>query len=178
MRATRRSLLWLNLLGGAAVLGSYAHGLAGNPSTRSELWGGVPEALRPLYGVSMLLATAGYFAFGFFVFFRLDPLRTRVLGRFGFCAFHLLYALILVPSALWMPLTFGMLEAPSAALWLVIRATLALVGAGSLGLVAAVASAAPAQAPLARGVAVAGALAFSFQTAVLDACVWPAYFPT
>jgi hypothetical protein len=169
--------LWLNLLGGTAVLGSYAHGLASHPLARAELWGGVPEALRPLYTASMLLAAAGYFAFSFFVLFRLDPERTRVFGRFGFGAFHLLYALILLPSALWMPLTFALLEAPSAALWAAIRVTLALVGLGSLGLVAALASAGPARAPGARALAVAGALAFSLQTAVLDALVWPAFFP-
>lgn len=176
MRAPR-SLLWLNLLGGSAVLGSYVHGLASHPLTRGGLWGGVPESLRPLYTVSMLLAAAGYFAFSFFVFFRLDPPRTRVFGRFGFGAFHALYALILLPSALWLPLTFAMLEAPSGALWTAIRVTLALVGLGSLGLVAALASARPPDAPIARAVAVAGALLFSFQTAVLDAWVWPAYFP-
>ena len=67
--------------------------------------------------------------------------------------------------------------APSGALWGAIRGVLALVGIGSLGLVVAIASAGPAQSPVARGVAVAGALAFSLQTAVLDALVWPAYFP-
>jgi hypothetical protein len=177
VRPDRRSLLWLNAIGGAAVLGSYAHGLATHPLTRSELWGGVPDGLRPFYTVSMLAATAGYFAFGHFVCFRLDPRTTRVLGRFGFGAFHLLYALVLVPSALWLPLTLAMLEAPSGALWAAIRVTLGLVGLGSVGLVAAVASAAPARAPVARAIAVAGALAFSLQTAVLDALVWPAYFP-
>lgn len=176
MRGARLSLLWLNLLGGSAVLGSYAWGLASNPLTRGQLWGGVPESLRPLYTTSMLLAAAGYFAFSFYVFFRLDPRRVAV-GRFGFGAFHALYALILVPSALWLPLTFAMLEAPSDALWLAIRAVLALVAAGSLGLVAALALAGPAQSPLARAIALAGALAFSFQTAFLDALVWPAYFP-
>ena len=177
MRPGRRSLRWLNLLGGSAVLGSYVYGLASNPLTRGDVWGGVPESLRPLYTASMLLAAAGYFAFSFFVFFRLDPARTRVAGGFGFGAFHALYALILVPSALWMPLTFAMLGAPSRALWLAIRFVLALVGIGSLGLVAAVASAQPSEARLARSVAVAGGLAFSFQTAVLDALVWPTYFP-
>jgi hypothetical protein len=88
-----------------------------------------------------------------------------------------LYALILAPSALWMPLTFAMLEAPSGALWAAIRLTLAVVGLASLGLLAAIASARPADAPIARRVALAGALAFSMQTAVLDALVWPAYFP-
>ena len=84
---------------------------------------------------------------------------------------------MLIPSALWMPLTFAMLDAPSPSLWLAIRAVLALVGLGSLGLVVAVATAQPLRAPIGRAVAVAGAIAFSFQTAVLDAIVWPAYFP-
>jgi len=39
-----------------------------------------------------LAAAAGYFAFSFFVFFRLDPVRTRVGGRLGFGAFHALNA--------------------------------------------------------------------------------------
>ena len=176
MDAPRARLLALNLAGGLAVLGSYAHGLTSNPELRGSLWGGVPESLRPLYTASMGLATAGYFAFSFFVFFRLDPARTRV-GRFGFDLFHALYALILLPSALWLPLTALMLEAPSGALWLAIRGVLALVGAGSLGLVLALVRARPAGASVARGVALAGALAFSLQTALLDALVWPAYFP-
>jgi hypothetical protein len=177
MHPARRSLLWLNVLGGIAVLGSYVHGLASNPQTRGALWGDVPEALRPFYTVSMLLAAAGYFAFSSFVFRRLDPDRTRIVGQFGFGAFHVLYAMILVPSALWLPLTFEMLAAPSSALWLAIRVTLALVGLGSLGLMAAVASAVPHNASGARRIALIGTLFFSLQTALLDALIWPAYFP-
>ena len=170
----RRSLLWLNVLGGIAVLGSYYHGLSSNPLARAELWGNVPEALRPFYTINMFLAAAGYFAFSSFVFRRLDPVRTRVAGRFGFGVFHVLYALILVPSALWLPLTFEMIAAPSAGLWVAIRVTLALVGLGSLGMLAAVASALPHDAPGARRIALMGAFFFSLQTALLDALIWPA----
>jgi hypothetical protein len=177
MHPARRSLLWLNVLGGIAVLASYVHGLASNPLTRGAVWGEVPEALRPLYTLNMLLAAAGYFAFSSFVFFRLDPARTRIAGGFGYGAFHACYALILVPSALWLPLTFELLEAPSAALWQAIRVTLALVGLGSLGLLVAIATAKPHDAPWARQLAIAGAIAFTLQTALLDALIWPAYFP-
>jgi hypothetical protein len=176
-RRARRVLLWLNVLGGIAVLGSYAHGLASNPLTRAEVWGGVPEALRPFYTLNMFLAAGGYFAFSSFVFRRLDPDRTRIAGGFGFGVFKFLYALILVPSALWLPLTFAMIEAPSPALWVSIRLTLALVAIGSLGLIAAVATAAPNGSPGARRVALAGTLFFALQTAVLDALIWTAYFP-
>jgi len=177
MHPARRSLLWLNVLGGIAVLGSYVYGLASHPLTRGALWGDLPEALRPLYTLNMFLAAAGYFAFSTFVFRRLDPARTRIAGGFGFGAFHVLYALILVPSALWLPLTFEMIEVPSAGLWLAIRVTLALVGLGSIGMMLAVASAAPHGAPGARRVALLGTLFFALQTAVLDALIWPVYFP-
>jgi hypothetical protein len=82
-----------------------------------------------------------------------------------------------VPSALWLPLTFAMLEAPSAGLWLAIRVTLALVGLGSLGLMAAIASALPRGGHGARRIALVGTLFFALQTALLDALIWPAYFP-
>ncbi len=177
MHATRRSLLWLNVLGGIAVLGSYVHGLASNPLTRGAVWGDVPEALRPFYTINMFLAAAGYFAFSSFVFRRLDPARTRIAGGFGFGAFHVLYAMILIPSALWLPLTFAMLEAPSPWLWLAIRIDLALVALGSLGLLAAIASAQPHSAPGRRRIALIGALFFCLQTVLLDALIWPAFFP-
>jgi hypothetical protein len=125
----------------------------------------------------MFLAAAGYFAFSSFVFRRLDPERTRIVGGFGFRAFHVLYAMILIPSALWLPLTFEMLEAPSSALWLAIRVSLALVGLGSLGLMAAIASAQPHSATGRRRIALIGTLFFSLQTALLDALIWPAFFP-
>jgi hypothetical protein len=159
------------------VLGSYAHGIATHPGSAGAAWGGVPESLRPLYTVSMLLAAAGYFAFTSFILFRVSPRALRVAGHFGFGLFPLLYLLILVPSALWMPLTFAMLGAPSDALWLAIRAVLALVGLGSLGLVAALLALEP-RAPRRHWLlALVGSLAFAFQTAVLDALVWTAFFP-
>jgi hypothetical protein len=170
-------MIWINVLGGSAVLASYAYGLASNPLTRGDVWGGVPEALRPLYTVTMLLAAAGYFAFSYFAFFKVDPDESRIGGRFGIGAFNACYALILIPSALWMPLTFEMLESPGVALWWAIRLVLGAVGIGSLGLLTAILAVRPVTAPGARRLALAGVAAFCFQTAVMDALVWPAYFP-
>jgi hypothetical protein len=81
------------------VLGSYAHGLWWHPTTGGDVWGGVPETMQPFYTICMLLAAAGYFAFSYFVFFKLDPDAVRIGDRFGFGAFNALYALILLPSA-------------------------------------------------------------------------------
>jgi hypothetical protein len=167
----------LNVLGGAAVLGSYAHGLLTNPTTRNGLWGEVPADLMSFYTLNMFLAAFGYFFFTAFVLFKLDPDRVRVGERFGFGLFSFLYALILIPSALWMPLTLQMLESPSALLWLGIRVDLALVGIGSIGLIWALARVRPHEAPIARRLALIGSVPFALQTAVLDATVWPAFFP-
>jgi hypothetical protein len=175
-RHWRVALVALNVLGGLAVLGSYAHGLA-RPGAGDALWGGVPESLRPLYTVSMLLAAAGYFPMTGAVLLGLDAARARVAGRFGYGLFVLLYALILIPSALWMPLTFQMIEAPSPLVWAAIRAALALVGLGSLGVLAALAAVRPGPPRMLRGLALVGAAAFCLQTALLDALVWPAFFP-
>ena len=124
----------------------------------------------------MFLAAAGYFAFTFFLMYRLNPAANGS-ERFGLGTFNVLYALILVPSALWMPLTFTMLEAPSAGLWLAIRLTLAVVGIGSVGLLVGLVVVRPHPPSLAHKLAVVGSLAFCVQTAVLDALVWPAFFP-
>jgi hypothetical protein len=119
---------------------------------------------------SMLAAAAGYFPMTGFVLSRLQH-APRV--------FLALYALILLPSALWMPLTFAYLESPSAPLWWTVRGVLLLVGAGSLGVLAALLAQPRGSEGRGRGwaAAVAGACAFSLQTALLDALVWPAYFP-
>jgi len=176
MAAEKRNLLIVNLLGGMGVLGSYAYCLASNPATRSQLWGNVPESLRPAYTASMLLAAVGYFAFTYFVLLRVDT-RVRIGDSLGYRAFPWIYAGILAPSALWMPLTFLMFEEPGWALWIAIRVVLGLVGVSSLALIWAIASVKPADPLWARGLALLGALAFAVQTALLDALVWTHYFP-
>jgi hypothetical protein len=168
-------MILINVLGGIAVLGSYAWCLTRYPAGAGDFWGGVPDGLRPVYTVNMFLAAAGYFAFTFFLVFRLAPGDgARGLGR---GTFNALYALILAPSALWMPLTFAMLESPSDGFWWAVRLTLAAVGIGSLGLLAGLVVVRPSPPTWAHRLAVVGSVAFCLQTAVLDALVWPAFFP-
>ncbi|MCX8126024.1 MAG: hypothetical protein N3E40_02610, partial [Dehalococcoidia bacterium] len=49
-------LLVINVIGGAAVIGSYVFGLRGQSGGANVLWGGVPENIRPLYTVSMVIS--------------------------------------------------------------------------------------------------------------------------
>jgi hypothetical protein len=173
----RRTMLWINLLGGSAVLASYVHGLLTHPATRASLWGQVPQAILPFYEISMFLAVGGYCAFTYFLLFRLDPDQARVANRFGFSLLNLFYALILVPSAAWMPLTLAMIEHPTSSLWFAIRLILALVGIGSVGLFVALLTLRPRKPACVYWLAVIGSLAFCIQTALLDALVWPTFFP-
>lgn len=173
----QKLMLLINLIGGTAVLASYAYCLAVNPETRGGLWGHVPLTIQPLYTISMLLAAAGYFPFTFLLVLRTEPNEARVGGRFPFAIFNLLYVLILFPSALWMPLTFSIMGQWSTALWWTTRLVLATVGLASLGLVIALSQLTPRRHPLAHALAIAGAIAFFVQTGLLDALVWPAYFP-
>jgi hypothetical protein len=177
MHPQKRNFLVINVLGGLAVLGSYAHGLLTQPEAGEAMWGGVPLSTRPLYTVSMLLAAAGYFAYAYYLLFRLDPESVRLGRRFGFGLFNGLILSILAFSAAWMPLTLAMIARPSWLLWLAIRLTLVVVGLASVGLFAALLALRPSKPTAAYWLAIAGSLTFSFQTAVLDAVVWIAYFP-
>jgi len=165
------------LVGGAAVLVSYACSLAIDPATRAGLWGGVPQALLPGYVASMALAAGGFFAFTYFLLVCVDPDRVRIAGGFGYGLFCGLYVLILGPSALWLPLTSAMIQQPSSLLWLGIRLVLALVGLGSAALLLALVSLRPRQPLAAYWLALAAAVAFCIQTVGLDLFVWTAFFP-
>ena len=177
MHLQKRTLGWIVLLGGTAVLASYTYILGLEPEIQAKLWGGVPAALLPAYVASMVLATVGFFSFTFFLLFRADPDRVQVAGRFGYSLFSGLYVMILVPSALWLPLTSAMVHQSNDLLWLAVRLVLLVVGLGAVALLLALLSLRPRQPAMAYWSAVVGGVAFCAQTAVLDLFVWTALFP-
>jgi hypothetical protein len=163
------------LLGGPLVIASYVHG-ALNPPANGSIWGGVPESLQPLYTASMLCAAAGFLPFTWLVLFKTDPASARV-GGFRYGVFAPLYAAVMLCSAAWLPLTSQLLDAPSVTLWLAVRGVLFGAALGSLGLLLAIAGLTPRPSRGWRGAALVGAACFCWQTVVLDALIWPAYFP-
>ena len=177
MHPKQKTLGWIILFGGLAVVGSYIYAALAYPSSLPELWGNTPTELLPFYTVNMFLAAAGFFAFSFFVLFRIDPERTHVFRRSGFAVFNWIYLGILIPSALWTPLALVMLEQPSAAMWFLVRAVLALTGVSSLFLLAALLTLQPRQSGWSYRLAVLGTVFFCLQTGLLDALLWPMYFP-
>jgi hypothetical protein len=168
MNPDKAAFIVLNLVGGGAVLGSYALWLANPANDGSALWGSISGATRSLYTVSMFTAAAGYFAFAGYL---LEGDAHELSSSWRLT----LFSLILFPSALWMPLAFEYLHAPSPALWWSMRTTLAVVGIASLLVLIALLGAR--SGGTAHALAVVGAAALTFQTLVLDALVWPLRFP-
>jgi hypothetical protein len=169
-------LLVINIVGGAAVILSYVFGLNAQAGGANVLWGGVPANIRPLYTVSMILSALGYFAFFYFILFRLVPGEVVIGGRFGFSLFYAIFLGILIPSVLWMPLTNVYVGNPSLGVWAGVRIVLALVGIASIALVWALLSLQPRVPAIAYWLAVAGSAYFAFHTAILDAIVWAALY--
>ena len=177
MNTQQIALGLINIVGGILVLGSYAHGLVTHPANRDAIWGGVPEAIKPLYTANMLFAAAGYLAFTYFVMFSLNRDNAQLANLSGFKVFYIIYAFIHFTSALWMPLTYAALGNPGSGLYLwAVRVTLVVVGLASLALLGVLLSLHSSEASPVYWLAVAGSVFFCIQTAVLDAVVWTAYF--
>ena len=133
MHPLTRNLIWIVLIGGFAVVGSYVLGVLARPEAARALWGGVPEGIQSIISVNMFLGAAGFFLFTYFIVFKLDPGKVRIADRYGYRLFILIYAAILFPSALWLPLTFLAVDQASVILGWVVRLDLAVVGAASIG---------------------------------------------
>jgi hypothetical protein len=177
MNAPRLVLLIINIIGGAAVLGSYIMGLKTHTGGADALWGGVPLRIRPAYGVSMILSAVGYLAFAYFILFKLDSTNTLIAGKLGYGFLSILFVLILGASTLWMPLTYVYIGHPTTSIWIGIRVVLLIVGLSSCTLVWALLNLKNGAGGLAYWwLAIAGSAYFAFHTTVLDALTWPVLF--
>jgi len=169
-------LLIINIVGGIAVLGSYIFGLQAQIGGARALWGNVPENIRPVYGISMIISALGYFAFLYFILFKLVPEDVTIAGKIGFSLFYWIFLAMLIPSALWMPLTNVYLSNPGTGIWLLVRTVLAIVGLASIALVWALLTLNIKTPEIPYWLAVGGSCYFAFHTAILDTILWAAMF--
>ncbi len=177
MQRQQWQLALLNVLGGIAVIGSYLYAFSYSAELRGGLWGGVPTGMQPLYTINMLLAAAGYFPFTWLFVFKTQPAELRATAGAPYALLFVLYALVLIPSAMWLPMTARMLLEPGAALWWSIRLVLALVGIGAAGILILAFRSAQSRRDALGWCAAIGSIPFFTQTAILDALIWPAYYP-
>ncbi len=175
VHSKKMAWIWINVLGGAAVIGSYIYGFLAYPNAAEGLWGGVPAGFRPYYSVGMVLAAVGYLVVSFFLL-RLDESETRISNRFGFGIFNVLYLIILIPSAFWMPLTLLAMGKASPVWTGLVKVDLAFVAGGSLGLLYAILNSWPRRSAASHLIAVLSCVGFCFQTVILDAIVWSFFF--
>ena len=176
MKAHKTALFVINVLGGIAVIGSYIYGLMTHPGQGNDLWSGVPEAIRGVYGLSMLFAAAGYLLFFYQIVVRLKLATVKLPWGLPYPTFHVLFVAILLPSSLWMSLTFAWLSDPSAATWIAVRAVLFVVGLASAALFLVLAGLRTTAPDQHWWPATIGAAMFAFHTLGLDAILWPVLF--
>jgi hypothetical protein len=176
MIAKKWPTILIILLGGIAVLGSYVYGFQIRPDVGDILWGGVPQDIRPAYTTAMFLAAAGYFAYTYLILFQLEPENIRVFGRFGYGIFNVLYLTILIPSALWTPLTLLAVENDSPGLLWLVQLCLVVVGLASISLLFTLLKIQPRPPIRIHQLAVLGSIIFSIHTAILDAIIWSVSF--
>jgi hypothetical protein len=169
-------LLAVIVVFGAGVIGSYVQGIAANPGGAETLWGNVRGSLRILNYITMLLAVIGFFLFTYYVFFRIDPSVAKVAGNLNFWVFIVIYTLILLPSAFWMPLTFNVLVSHSTLVWIANRVVLFIVGLAALALTGALLTLQPKNQDITYWLAVSGSILFWVQTLIMDAFIWAANF--
>ena len=172
--ALRRSLVRLIAIGGSAVLASYL--LALDPAIGGSLWGGIPEGpVRDLYTINMFLAAAGFFPATWLLVFATPASALPERTGSGFPALFVLYAAILMASALWLPLTALYVSAPSTPVWILVRLVLLVVG-GAATLLGAMLIRLARRGPASAWLPVGAFFFFWLQTMVLDALVWPHYY--
>ncbi len=169
--------LVINSLGGFAVVASYVSGMVSHPNTEQLIWGRITPSLRVVYFVGMPLAAVGYFLFLYFILFQLDADNVRIWGFDGFSVLDIIFAVILVFSALWMPLTYKLIETQWRGWWFYIRMVLFFVALASLSLLCALLMISQKEPAWSYWLAVSGAALFFIQTGLIDAFIWPALFP-
>lgn len=168
--------LFIYIFAGIGVLFTYAYNLHINYDRASALWGAVPDSLRPWYGVGMIAAALGYLLASYVLIFLVDAKEALVFKRYSYNVFTLCFVLILIPSILWMPLTFHMLSTPSGLTWFFIRLILFIVALGGLLLVIALKGLEPKPSPWIYFAALLGSVLFFIHAFVLDAILWPYFF--
>jgi hypothetical protein len=174
MKTSKLGLLIINLVGGAAVICSYIWGFLSNPGGVEAFWGGVPAVIRTAITINMLLAATGYLVIFLILLLRVPS--TTTVGKLPFWTFHVIYLVILIPSAMWMPLTKAVIQHYTPVGWFSVVLVLALTALAGIAMLIALLSLRPALAARQKILAVIGSTFFILQTTVLDAILWTLFF--
>ena len=144
MEVTRQVVLAFTLVFGPLVLASYAYGVS-HVERPTDLWGGIPESWQSYIVPFMFVAAAGFLMYWWVALFQFDEAALSSLrwpwgdsDGLGAGRLLLAYALILIPSALWLESTIYHLEHGYSWTPVLVVGTLLLTSVGNvmLGLLA------------------------------------------
>ncbi len=116
MRIQTQFLL-INIIGGIFVLGGYVVALINHPETRNELWGGVPENLRPWITAFMFISAFGYCFAMYYLIFDEGLELDFFWGKFDYQIIMILLIIFLLTAALWIHTAFSYIDTGSKNLW-------------------------------------------------------------
>ncbi len=169
-------LILLNLIFGSLVLLSYYNGINKNPDLSLKLWGGVPKILQPFIVGCMFAGALGYFFFTAHLLLNIDPNTIRFFNKFSYWYLHIIYLLILIPSALWIDLTFAYINDSNLVNWGYVISCLYCVALFSIFLMLFVVDTSVDKNPWLYLPAVFGSFIFTFHTVFLDGILWTIFF--
>jgi len=104
--------LIVNLVGGPLVLLSYVIGLKAGKSA-DILWGGTPKKIRGVYTLSMIVSALSFLITTIFVFLNMNRSNIELPYSLNTNVFNILYTILLICSAIWIPLVNVMVSKPS-----------------------------------------------------------------
>jgi len=153
---------------GSLVVLSYILGIGDNADI---LWGGVTEKLRKPYTLSMLLSATSYMIFTSYIFFNLLKNQHSLPFNIPTYWIVIIYAVMLIASAAWIPLVNRMVSNPTNITWILIRTSLALVAFASLAILILIFK--TPDNTLHYKISLIGITIYLIHTGILDAIIWP-----
>lgn len=147
------------------------------------LWGNIKGVLRIVYIVSIFLAIFSYIYLAWYLLFKINPYKTRVLGkRFyesGYKYYIIAFLIILIFSLLWLPVTLNYLSSGNKKIFYRTVFILSMVALGSIFLALLVYQTKFKNMEKYKYyyyTAIVCSLWFMFHVTYLDAYLWPQYF--
>lgn len=169
--------LFINLVGGSAVLGSYIAGLYFYPDTRSSLWGSLGETSQKTFVISMVIAAIGYVIFILFMGFTKDGNQFSQYFIWGLFSPGLVCALFLIFSAIWMPATIAYINTNNIIWWVITVGVLWISAFWVLTLLIGIILSGLDRSTPFTLLAILGLGYVVFHCLILDAIVWVIKFP-
>jgi len=182
MEITRQLVLIFTFVFGPLVLASYVYGIS-HADKPQDLWGGIPLSWQTYIVPFMFIAAAGFLIYWWIVFFQFDQDTFSSLhwpwgysdGN-GAIRLLLAYALVLIPSALWLESTLFHLSNNYSWTPVLVIGILMMAAIGNI-MLGLLAYGAYQDGVNGSGLMMIGAVMLGIQCIVNDCIIWSLKFP-